>query len=224
MTNEQIETVMEMLDLAEECGIKYNKDLVPPMVEEVTIVEEADELVLVEEDTGEDDAEKKEMEAEGWSDKDLDQLADMVDDLDDVVDEYEPGELELVDVDTGEVVDDLKDELKEDALNEVLSRIERIRAKVRFHKSAGKRARKLKIALKTHSSNAKINKRARGLAIKLMKMKLAKKPLAQLSTAEKMRIENIIHKRGKVVNRLAMRLTSRLRMVEKNRLSRKPTK
>jgi hypothetical protein len=58
------------------------------------------------------------------------------------------------------------------------------------------------------------------MAIKLMKQKLAKKPLSQMSVAEKERVEKIIAKRGAVVNRMAMKLTQRIRTIEKQRLSR----
>lgn len=198
LTFAQRELVAEMLDLASECGIQYDQQTLPEAIEE-----------------------PEEISDEAWTDEELDKLANEVNDWEDVIDAYEPHELVLVDDETGEEVDDLQEELKEDTLNEVLSRVQRIRAKIRFKKSATKRQRKLKIALKTHSTNKQINKRARTLAIKLMKRRLAKKPLNKLSVGEKERLERIIKSRKKVVNRLAMRLTSRVRMVEKNRLTRK---
>lgn len=203
MTNEQIATVKEMLELAESVGVVYNTDLVPAeMVEK--ILEEV----------------KQKPDDEGWSDEDLESIAGSVNDWDDIASAYEKGEIHLVDDESGEVVDDLEDELSESTeLNEILSRVERIRAKVRFHKSAAKRERKLKIALKRHSSSAQINSRARHMAIKTMKMKLAKKPLEQLTPAEKERIEGIMAKRKNVVNRLAMKMTQRVRQIEKDRLT-----
>lgn len=198
LTIEQRDIVAEMLELAKDCGVPYDPTLIPEGKEE-----------------------PEEVSDEAWTDEELDKLANEVNDWEDVIDAYEPHELVLVDDETGEEVDDLKDELKEDILDEVLSRVQRIRAKIRFKKSATKRQRKLKIALKTHSTNKQINKRARTLAIKIMKRRLAKKPLNKLSVGEKERLERIIKSRKKVVNRLAMRLTSRVRMVEKNRLTRK---
>jgi HAMP domain-containing protein len=206
LTKEQIETVQEMLKLAEEVGLTYNKDFVPVFIEP-----EINPVVV---------EEKKPEENDGWSEEDLESMANTVDDWDDIVDLYGPGELHIVDTDTGETVDDLKEELKEETLNEVLSRVERIRAKMRFHKSAAKRERKLKVALHKHSDSSTINHRARTMAIKLMKQKLAKKPLSQMSVAEKERVEKIIAKRGAVVNRMAMKLTQRIRTIEKQRLSR----
>lgn len=205
-TNKQIETVIEMLDLAESVGIDYDKDLIPEL-KPVVVIEEV-----------------KEPEDDEWSDAELDKMAATVDEWEDIADEYDAGELHIVDDETGEVVDDLKDELKEDTLNEVLSRVERIKAKVRFHKSAAKRERKLKLALTKHSTAATINARARNLAVKTMKMRLAKKPLAQLSIAEKERIEKIISRKKKIVDRLAMKMVPRIRTIEKQRLSHTTTK
>lgn len=209
LTNEQIQTVHDMLALAEDVGVDFNKDLIP------SIIVEQDE---------EDEPHVAAPEDDGWSDDDIDALANSVNDWEDIASSYEKGELHIVDDETGEHVDDLDDELSEAVLNEVLSRIERIRAKVRFHKSEGKRERKLKVALTKHSSNAQINARARHMAIKTMKMKLAKKPLEQMSVAEKERVEGIIAKRGNVINRLALKMTHRVRQIEKDRLTHKSTK
>jgi hypothetical protein len=208
LTNEQIQTVQDMLALAEDVGIDYNKDLSPSI-----IVEEEEE----------DQPHVAAPEDDGWSDEDIDSLANSVNDWEDIASSYEKGELHIVDDETGEHVADLDDELSEETLNEILSRVERIRAKLRFHKSEGKRERKLKVALSKHSNNAQINARARHMAIKTMKMKLAKKPLENLSVAEKERIEGIIAKRGAVVNRLAMKMTHRVRQIEKDRLTHKST-
>ena len=191
---DQLAIVTEMLDLAGECGIPYDPKLIPEAVED-----------------------PEEISDEAWTDEELDKMANSVDELDDIIDEYEDHELVVIDAETGEEAEEDPEEI-----NEVLSRIQRIKAKVRFKKSATKRQRKLKIALKRHSTNEQINKRARSLAIKLIKVRLAKKPLNKLSIAEKERLERVIKSRKKVVNRLAMRLTSRVRMVEKKRLSRKP--
>ena len=62
-------------------------------------------------------------------------------------------------------------QVKEEVINEVLSRMERIRAKTRFARTQAKRERRTKIALKSRSDNTTINKRARRLAINLMKQR-----------------------------------------------------
>jgi hypothetical protein len=52
-----------------------------------------------------------------------------------------------------------------------------------------------------------------------MKQRMAKKPLNKLSIGEKERIERVIQKRKAVVNRLAMKLVSRVKKIENDRLS-----
>lgn len=150
------------------------------------------------------------------SDDDLDKLANDVDDIDDIIDVYEDEELKIVDDETGEEV---KDEVNEQVLNEVLSRMERMRAKMRFLRTASKRARRMKIVLHRHSDMKTITKRARRLAINLIKQRMMKKPVSQMSVAEKERAEAIIAKRKAVVDRLAMRLVPRIRKIENDRLS-----
>lgn len=148
---------------------------------------------------------------------DLDKLADTVNDIEDIIDAYDDEELAIIDDDDGEELDNLKEE--SETINEVLSRMERIRAKVRFAKTSAKRQRASKIALKRHSNTVTINKRARKLAINLIKKRIAKKPLNKLSTSEKERIEGMLQKRKALINRLAMKLTSRIREIENARLS-----
>lgn len=130
---------------------------------------------------------------------------------------YDDSELFIIDEDSGEYITDLS----EDTLLEVLSRAERIRAKLRFARSEAKRERRTKIALKTRSNTATINKRARRLAISVMKKRLAKKPLEKLSVSEKERLEATIAKRKKIVDRIAMRLVPQVKKIESDRLSHK---
>lgn len=147
----------------------------------------------------------------------LEKMADSVKDIEDVIDAYDDDELAIIDDEDGEELDTLKEE--SETINEVLSRMERIRAKARFAKTSSKRQRATKIALKRHSDTATINKRSRKLAINLIKQRIAKKPLNKLSTGEKERIEKMLQKRKALINRLAMKLTSRVRKIENNRLS-----
>ena len=154
-----------------------------------------------------------------------DEIVKMVDTLkddDDYLDAYDDDELEIVDDETGEKVADVKDNsVNEEALMEVLSRVERIRAKIRFARHKAKRNRKMRIALKRRSAVPVLNRRARKLAIKLVKQRLAKKPLNKLSVGEKERLERIIQKRKQLIGRVAMRLVPRIRKVESGRLSHK---
>ena len=149
----------------------------------------------------------------------IDKMVDTINHEDDIIDLYDDDELIMVDDETGEEV---KDDIQESQeLIEVLSKVERIRSRIRFARTKAKRSRKLKIALKRHSSVPVINRRAGRLAIKLLKKRLAKKPLDKLSVGEKERIERIIAKRKPLLKRIAMKLVSRIRKIETARLTHK---
>jgi hypothetical protein len=137
----------------------------------------------------------------------------------DIEDLYEEDELVLVYDDDGEEIPPLEEEAKYD-LMEVLSRTERMRGKMRLRKTAAKRGRSTKIALKRFSNPETINKRARRLAIKLMKKRMLRgRDPAKVSVGEKERIEKTLSKRKDVISRVAQRLVSRVRKVEKSRMS-----
>jgi hypothetical protein len=55
----------------------------------------------------------------------------------------------------------------------------------------------------------------------MLKKRLAKKPLNKLSIGEKERIENAIQNRKALVDRLALKMTPRVRKIENDRLSHK---
>lgn len=104
-------------------------------------------------------------------------------------------------------------------INEIFSRVERIKASLRFHRTLAKRERAIKIALKRRSSMQRIGHRARALAIRTLKKRLAKKPLNQLSVPEKERIERIIQRRKVLIDRIAVKLIPRVKQIENTRLS-----
>jgi hypothetical protein len=162
------------------------------------------------------DAFFQEEQDDEMDEKDLDQLANSINTVDDVLDAYDDHELAIIDDESGE---EIESDLKEEALDEVLSRDERIKAKVRFARSSSKRKLKTRIALKKRSDSATINARARKLAIKLIKTRLTKKDPSKLSIGEKERVERFISARKTIVNRLAMKLVSRVRKIENDRLS-----
>ena len=165
------------------------------------------------------DAFFNEEEEKEYSEEEIDKMiGDMSED--DIMDAYDDEELAVIDDETGEEIEEKDEDVNESVLMEVLSRIERMRARVRFAKTKSKRERQVKLALRRTSSNATINKRARRLAIKLMKQRMLRgRPASALSIGEKERIETMIQKRKSVVNRIAMKLTSRVRQVEKARLN-----
>ena len=160
----------------------------------------------------------EESDEEELSDDDMDAMINNTQDHE-FLDAYDEDELHIVDLDTGEPVEDDEKDIKEEALMEVLSRFERMRAKMRFAKTKSKRERRMVIALKARSNSQTINKRARRMAVILMKKRIARKPLSQLSIGEKERLEKIIQNRKAVIGRIAMKLTPRMRKIEQNRLS-----
>lgn len=175
---------------------------------------ESEEL---EDNDDEDDDDHKDEPSEEEIEKFMDNISD-----DDLYDLYDEDELIIVDDETGEELpeDEEEKELEEGVLFEVLSRIERMKAKFRIRRTKAKRTRSTKIALKRFSNTATINKRSRRLAIKMMKKRLLRgRDLSKLSVGEKERVEKIIQKRKPIINRLAMRLVPRVRKIEKSRMS-----
>ena len=152
------------------------------------------------------------------SDEQIDHIVDSTSD-DEILDVYDDEEFSVIDPETGEEIEE-EPELAEQTILEVLSRSERMRARVRFAKTKAKRERKAEIALKTRSSSKVINKRSRRLAIKLMKKRLLRgRDINKISVGEKERIERALSKRKAVINRVAMKLAPRVRRIESARLS-----
>ena len=155
------------------------------------------------------------------SDDEIESMADELSD-DDYLDTYDEDELGIIDDETGEELpeDEEEKKLKESVLMEVLSRIERMKAKSRIRRTSAKRERATKIALKRYSNTATINKRARRLAIKMMKKRLLRgRDPSKVSVGEKERIERTLEQRKALIGRIATRLAPRVRKVEKARLS-----
>ena len=157
---------------------------------------------------------ESETDIDDISDEELEKLANSLSD-EDILAEYDDHEIVVLDEETNEEL-----EIEGlDSINEVLSRVERLRAKARFARSKTKREVKAKISLKKHSNTATLNKRARRLAIKALKVKFAKKSLDKLSVSDKERIEKMIASRKNLINRLAMKLVPKVKKLEKERLA-----
>jgi len=155
---------------------------------------------------------------EDFTEQEIDEMVNSVTD-EDIEDLYEEDEIVLVYDDTGEEIPPLQEESKYD-LMEVLSRTERIRGKIRLRKTSAKRGRSTKIALKRFSNPTTINKRARRLAIKLMKKRMLRgRDYSKISVGEKERMEKVMAQRKDVIGRIAQKLVSRVRKTEKTRMS-----
>ena len=184
-------------------------------------------------------------EEEHISDEELDDIVDSITDFDDILDAYDDDELHLVDVLSGESVgkvsdlplqnkaevdevpDDEKDyihfskdsDVIESTINEMMTRMDRIKAGVRMKVHHAGIQRKLQIALHRHSNAPKLAHRARTIAIKTLKVKLMHKPMNQFSLQDKERAERLIQMRAGLVNKLTTKLIPRVRKIEQTRLS-----
>lgn len=237
-----------MLDLAKQAGIKYDEKIVGNKIseaaqgiavpgkdkseEELPVVQtigtpghtiakgQNDQVrkMKIKHHLGEEA--KEEDDEDDMEDKDIDDMVNNVQD-DDVFEVYDDDEFHLEDEETGEKLEELQ---KEELVMEVLSRLERLKAKARFKRTETKRERRIKIALKTRSSTKTLNSRARKLAINMMKTRIGKKDPSKMSVAEKERVERMVHRRKAVINRIAMKLIPRLRQIENKRLTGKHTK
>ena len=164
---------------------------------------------------------EKDIQITDFSDKEIDKIIDDLSD-DDYLEVYDDDELALVDDETGDEIPASEDEkeIDEEALMEVLSRAERMKAKFRIRRTKAKRQRATKIALKRYSNTKVINKRARRLAIKALKKRLLRgRNISKLSTAEKERVERIINNKKPLLKRIAMKLAPQVRRREKARMS-----
>ena len=149
------------------------------------------------------------------------ELLNLSDDSDEFFEAYEDSELAIIDEDTGEEIEAV-DSVTEEALMEVLSRVERIRAKARMRRSQTKRERREKVALRQLSTPQVANKRARRMAVSALKKRLLRgQNPAKISVGQKERVERFIQQRRKIVDRLAARMVSRVKQVEKARMSHK---
>lgn len=155
-------------------------------------------------------------EEDAMTEEDIDDIIKSISD-EDILDTYDDDELKVVDDETGETLEESSEIL------EVLSRAERMKARVRFAKSKVKREIKARLALRRRSNNKTFANRARRAAIKAMKLKIAKKPLSQLSIAEKERLERLVALRKKSIDRIALKLTPRIKQIERDRLTHKTT-
>lgn len=150
------------------------------------------------------DAWKREVKKIEDSPEEIQKIVDTVDDLEDIADEYSEDELIL----------------DEEVIDESLSRAARLQKRISFNKTKAKRERAKSIALKKLSTQSGLEKKARRLAIKLLKEKIAKKPMSKLSVQEKERLEKIVSGSKDLIRRLSTKLATRIRKIEQSRVSR----
>lgn len=165
-------------------------------------------------------------------------------DIDDYLDIYEPDEIEWDDTDydaqladaEAEVeaenkrIEDEKaevfectdtEEMKASAIAEALSRQARLKMRMNMKRNKARIAAKRRLALKRHSTPEVLKKRARKLAIKMLKKRYAKKAPSEMSVAEKERVEKIIKTKGSLISRLTMKMIPTVRKIEQDRFKTK---
>jgi len=196
--------LVRMLELATKMEITYDQKLVDSLNLQSRYVQIANKVVESDEET------------EELSDEEIDDMINSLSDDEMIEHGYEDEEFVVIDEETGEVLESEETT----ALNEVLSRMERMRAKVRMARTKAKRERAAKIALHRASPTPVIAKRARRLAVKALEKRIARKPLNKLSIEEKERLEKRISKMGNAITRIAARMLPRVRKLEKTRLGR----
>ncbi len=161
----------------------------------------------------------EEEELFGLVETDLDNLTE-----EDFYEAYDEEELAIIDEDTGEEIEAVDEEAELDApaLMEVLSRMERIKAKARMRRTKAKRERRQKVAVRQLSTPQVANRRARRMAVSALKKRLLRgQNPNKVSVGQKERIERFIQQRRKIVDRLATRMVSRVKQVERARMSHK---
>ena len=153
----------------------------------------------------------------------------------DYLDIYDDDELdfsEFDDVDPSEIETGDSAELKEceniiatsynaTELTEALSRMARLKLKVAMLRNKAKIAMKRKIALLRHSTMDVLKKRAHKLALKMLKQKIAHKPVADMSMADKERVEKTLKSKTSLLARLTMKMIPVVKKIEQNRFKNK---
>ena len=164
-------------------------------------------------------------------------IDDFIDNLSvvDYLDIYDDDELdfsEFDDVDPSEIETGDSAELKEceniiatsynaTELTEALSRMARLKLKIAMLRNKAKIAMKRKIALLRHSTMDVLKKRAHKLALKMLKQKIAHKPVADMSMADKERVEKTLKTKTSLLARLTMKMIPVVKKIEQNRFKNK---
>lgn len=223
LTDAQLESLDNMLIIADEAGIPFDKKLAGMIGEKCEEEEEDDEELMSkgsDPDEDGDDYERlrkikyKIQEDDDLTDEEIDEIMSELSDDEYINEVYDDDEFELVDEETGEVLEE-DDDLSE--LNEVMSRAERMKARVRMRRTKSKRQRGAKIAMKRRSNTQTLGKRARRMAVKTLKKRFTKKPLNSLSVGEKERLEKRVQAMKPAVTKLATRMIPKMRQIEKKR-------
>ena len=146
------------------------------------------------------------------------------------IDLYEPEEfddVEFVELDDDELdqyekeYDQLQNRIAQAVtareLTEALTQAERIKRSLVMKRNKAKIAMKRRLAMKRHATPEQLEKRARKLAIKMLKKRFVKKDVEEMTFAEKQRVEKLVAERQPVIDRLERKLLPVVRQIERDR-------
>jgi len=214
----------KMLQYAKDFNIKFDTKLGDDLIHSYDAPEAEDShtkirkiMLKVHESDGEFNDEDDIDDDDELSDDELDKIISDLNDDDIIEYAYDDDDFEFIDDDDEEI----DEEFDTSGLNEIMTRAARLRAKSKMVKSKARRVRGARIALKKRASPDVINRRARRAAIKVLKMRIAKKPVSQMGPGEKERVERRLSGMKGTIGKLAMRMIPKVRKIEKDRLGRK---
>ena len=137
-------------------------------------------------------------------------------------DDVDPSEIETVDAtELKECEDIIASSLNATELTEALSRMARLKLKIAMLRNKAKIAMKRKIALLRHSTMDVLKKRAHKLALKFLKQKIAHKPVADMSMADKERVEKTLKTKKSLLDRLTTKMIPVVKKIEQLRFKNK---
>ena len=140
-------------------------------------------------------------------------------------DDVDPSEIETSDsAELKECEDIIASSFDAKELYEAISRITRHKRELLAKRLAQPNARKREIAMKRHATPAVLKKRARRMARLMLKQKFAHKAIADMSIADKERVEKMLQTKQALLNRLTMKMIRKARENEQERFKNKEEK
>lgn len=230
---DMMEIIKNMLSTADEYNIKYDKKSIPKKIQEdIFGVDYSDQYGA--KFTGADYLDDEEnyplryskyFDAENYIDNFSDEeylaLVDDITEFEHIEDVYDDDDFYDEEEDFYDDEEDYYyDEDAEDMgeVNEVLSRSGRIKAARTFKRTARARMLHRKRNLLKRSSGDKLKRKARQKAVNMVKQRMAKKPLNQLSIAEKEKLERRMQKKRGLISKMTIKLIPKIKTIETSRI------
>ena len=142
-------------------------------------------------------------------------------DDDDEDEEFDDEELERLEREYNDLSNIVDKTLDAHQLTEALTQAQRIKRALAMKRHKAMIAMKRRIAMKRHATPEQLAKRARKLAIKMLKKRFAKKDADEMTYGEKNRVEKMIADRKPLVDRLERKMLPVVRQIERERFKAK---